>query len=54
MRGTVAKRIRREHHANRGNAVAQSYSQGSNGMILADRGRRIYQMKKERYYNDEK
>jgi hypothetical protein len=51
MRGTVAKRIRREHHAARGNAVAQSYQIGSNGMVLADRGRRTYQMRKEKYYN---
>jgi len=50
MRGTVAKRIRREH-MNSGKTI--TYKMGANGMILADRNRRIYQLRKERYYNGE-
>lgn len=51
MRGTVAKRLRREHKAQRMTAKATSYFIGENGMIISDRDRRIYQMRKERYYD---
>lgn len=50
MRGTVAKRIRREHQDSGMNCRTKAYQIGSNGMIIADRGRRVYQMRKEKYY----
>jgi hypothetical protein len=49
MRGTVAKRIRATHQNTGAATHTKKYFQGSNGMILADRDRRVYQMRKARY-----
>jgi hypothetical protein len=50
MRGTVAKRIRREHESTGAHTKSRKYFRGDNGMVLADRDRRVYQMRKEKYY----
>lgn len=52
MRGTVAKRIRREHQNTGAHTKSKKYFRGSNGMVLADRDRRTYQMRKEKYKNE--
>ena len=49
MRGTVAKRIRAEHQSLGKHTKNHSYQVGSNGMILADRDRREYQLRKQKY-----
>jgi hypothetical protein len=50
MRGTVAKKIRATHQNTGAHTKAHEYFRGQNGMILADRDRRVYQMRKQKYY----
>ena len=47
MRGTKAKRIRREHQDTGAHTKARSYSKLDSGQILADRDRRTYQLRKK-------
>ena len=50
MRGSVAKRIRAEHQNTGAGCKSKKYWKGNNGMVIADRDRRTYQMRKEKYY----
>ena len=50
MRGTVTKEIRRTHQNAGMSTKAKTYLIGQNGMIIADRPRRIYQFRKQKYH----
>ena len=48
MRGTVAKRLRREHYKER-SLRARGYDTAPNGMIFSDDVRYLFQKKKKLY-----
>ena len=54
MRGKKAKMLRATHQNTGAQTKSLAYFIGSNGMVLADRDRRIYQMRKRKSHQTER